>query len=337
MKTFDARAWVVWVIAAAVIIMTTRNPLYSVMLLLIIRIVHKVCALPGTGTEIPLLRIGVAILIFTTLFNGLTLHIGNTVLFAFPLSWPWVGGPITLEAAVFGMNTGFVLLNLLMIFSAFNEVVSINDLVRLMPRALQDLGVVLLIGITYIPETTRQLKRIREAQAIRGHHLRGIRDWRPIVIPLLIGSLERAMGLAEAMVSRGYGATVNTHQPLAIQFGLAFGLLAALSGWVLTFWSSWLGWALLATGVVLILWLTFKLSRRSPYTRYRSRKWTKKETILVAGSILPLLFLFLPLLFVDRTTLIYQPIPSLKIPGFDLFIGLSLTGLLMPALIAQME
>ena len=48
------------------------------------------------------------------------------------------------------------------------------------------------MAITYVPETARHFQRIREAQAIRGHRLRGLRDWRPIVIPLLVGGLERA-------------------------------------------------------------------------------------------------------------------------------------------------
>ena len=36
--------------------------------------------------------------------------------------------------------------------------------------------------------------RIREAQAVRGHRVQGIRDWLPIVVPLLVSGLERAMG-----------------------------------------------------------------------------------------------------------------------------------------------
>ena len=80
------------------------------------------------------------------------------------------------------------------------------------PRAFYDLGVVVLIALTYVPQTMQQWQRIREAQAIRGHRWRGVRDWQPLVIPLFIGGLERAMALAEAMVARGYGATARRQQ-----------------------------------------------------------------------------------------------------------------------------
>ena len=66
-------------------------------------------------------------------------------------------------------------------------VVPTAELAGLTPTALYELGLVLLVAITYVPETARHFQRIREAQAIRGHRLRGLRDWRPIVIPLLVG------------------------------------------------------------------------------------------------------------------------------------------------------
>ena len=314
-RIIDARAWVLWVAALAAISMVARNPLYSVAVILIARIVATKCgdeSSPGTG--LPLVRIGIAILIFSTLFNGLSVHIGDTVLVRLPSRIPWIGGPITLEAAVFGMGTGLLLLSLFAVFAAFNSVVPSSELVRLTPGALRDLGVVLLIAVTYLPETKLQLQRIREAQAIRGHSIQGVRSWRPIVIPLLIGGLERAMGLAEAMVARGYGATSDVHQPLFIQLGLAIGLLFALAGWVLTFWTPWLGWLLLGTGITVVALLMLRIGRRTRHTQYRERRWTTSESVIVAGIAVALILTFAPLSFVDRTTLFFSPYPSLNLP-----------------------
>jgi len=331
----DARAWLLWVAAFAAITMVARNPIYSIAVILIARVVSLSCgdaSIPGSG--LPIIRVGIAILIFSTLFNGLSVHVGDTVLFRLPSWIPWIGGPVTLEAAVSGIGAGLLLLSLLAIFAAFNRVVPSSELVRLTPRALRDLGVVLLIAVTYLPETKLQLQRIREAQAIRGHRFQGIRAWRPIVIPLLIGGLERAMGLAEAMVARGYGATSDVRQPLHVQLGFAFGLLAALAGWVLTFWTSWLGWLLMGTGVATVVLLLLLLGRRTRHTQYQLRRWSPLESATVAGTAPALILILVPLPFVDRTTLLYSPYPSLTPPGIDPLIALALFCLLVPAVIS---
>jgi energy-coupling factor transport system permease protein len=205
---FDARSWTVWLLAMAVMTMLTRNPVYTLLLLLVARVVGSVCAQPtAVGLKLPLFRIGVHCAPALHALQHLSVHIGETVLARLPAAWPYIGGPLTLEGAVYGAMNGLILLTLLVIFSSFNQIVPTGDLIRLAPPALRDLSVVILIAITYLPETSRQLQRIREAQAVRGHQLRGVRDWPPLVLPLLISGLERAMGVAEAMVARGYGAT----------------------------------------------------------------------------------------------------------------------------------
>jgi len=281
--------------------------------------------------------LGAVILLFATLFHGLSIHLGDTVLFRLPSGWPWIGGPITLEAAAVGFTSGLVLFTLLYLFSTFNAVITISDLVRLVPNSLRDLGVVVLIAVTYVPETRRQLDRIREAQAIRGHRLRSVADWRPILIPLLVGGLERAMGLAESMVSRGFGATVSVRQPLSVQLGLLAGLALALSGWVLTFWLDWVGWLGLGSGIALILILLLKGGKRTPQSHYRARHWTRKDTLVAAAIVTALLLMFPPWSFVDRTTTVYSPYPSLTLPRFDPWIAISLLSVAIPAMVPGMK
>ncbi len=328
MKKFDARAWMMWLATAVIAAMIARNPFYTLVILLAARVVGIVCGQNEAGFSLPLARIGIVILSVTAVFNALMVHIGTTVLFRLPANWLWIGGPITMEAIVFGLSNGAILLALLVIFTTLNNAVSTAELVRLTPRALRDMGVVVLIALTYLPETTRQLRRIRDAQAIRGHRVRGWRDWRPVLIPLLIGGLERAMGVAEVMVSRGYGATTDAHQPLTYQLGLAAGLLAAFAGWVLSFWLGWPGWALMGLGLAIILALLWQLGRQTPHTRYRPQSWTKWDTGLAVTAVIPLL-----LVLTNTSTLNYSPYPALTMPPFDPFVGLSLLLLVFPAVV----
>jgi energy-coupling factor transport system permease protein len=331
MMRFHTHSWLIWIVAAAVLSLSTRNPLYLLLVLLSARLVAVTCARPGTGLPLPLLWLGIFILSFATVLNALFVPIGSIVLFQLPSGWPLIGGAVTLEAAVYGAINGLVLWTLLVIFAAINQIVPTADLVRLTPRALRDLGVVILIAVTYVPETIQQGQRIQEAQAIRGNRLRHWRDWQPVIIPLLIGGLERAMVLAETMVARGYGATSDTEQPWRVRLLLLLALMLAFGGWLWSFWVGWPGWLLLAAGLLLVgawLWLA---GQHVSVTRYRPRPWTGWDTGLVITAVIPLIFLLLP--WFDRSSLFYTPYPALTIPPLDLLFAVVLLCLAYPAMV----
>ncbi len=329
MRTFDARAWVVWLLAGGVLVLSARNPLYLLLLLVISRIVQAACAAPDVGAlRLPFWRLAAAILIFATLFNLLTAHVGETMLATLPAGWWLIGGPLTLEAAVYGFITGLSLVTLLSLFLAFNAIVPTAELAGLTPAALYELGLVLLVAITYVPETARQFRRIREAQAIRGHRLRGLRDWRPIAIPLLVGGLERALNLAETMVARGYGATAQMGTPRPVRLLLLLGLGLALGGALRLTWGAADGWGIVAAGVLAVALAYRALSRRVARTRYRPRRWTWADTVVVIAALLPLALL-LPL--PGGAGLGYAPYPRLSAPPFSALAGALLLGLAAPA------
>lgn len=331
----DARAWVIWTLAAALLAMLTRNPLYILIILLAARLVGMRWQDSQTTFQLPLGRIVLIVLTFSTTFNFLFVHIGSTVLFRLPQNWPLIGGALTLEAAVYGATNGLMLLTLLLIFLTFNNIVPASDLVHLTPRAFQNLGLVVLIALTYVPETRRHWQKIQAAQAIRGHQIRGWRDWRPILIPLLVGGLERAMSLAEAMVSRGYGATAPTRQPLLVQGLLLLGLGSAFAGWLISFWWGWPGWALLAVGVAILLALVWHLGKKAAARRYNNGHWSWRETAVTLTAVLPLLLLLIPRPFIDLSSLYFSPYPQLTLPPFNIWLGLSLLLLALPGLLPQ--
>lgn len=334
-KEIQARAWIVWVLAGAVIVFLTRNPLYLLLVLLAARVVQAVGRRPGAGLSIVFWRLALLIIVFSTLFNMLSVHVGETVLFALPANWWLVGGPITLEAAVYGMINGLILVTLLAIFFAFNDLVPVSELVRLAPAALANVGLVVLIAVSYVPETMGHLQRIREAQALRGRDLSGLRDWRPLLIPLLIGGLERSMNLAETMVARGYGASVDARLAVGPQIGLLTGLALAFAGWLLTFWLPWAGWLTLALGAAAMLAVYWRMGRRSPRTVYRHKPWQMRDWVVAAGALVSLLLFLVPLPFVDRSTLNYSPYFALSLPAFDPLLGLAAAALALPAVVLE--
>ena len=331
----DVRVWLLWALTALAAASSTRNPLYAVLLLLITAVVGVACA-PVRDRRVLLspLRFAAVAVPLAAMFNGLTAHLGDTVLFRLPGWLPLLGGPVTLEALVFGATNGLTLTAIFGAFAVFNQVTPVHDLVRLVPRSFHEAGVVLSIALTFIPQTTHSLARIREAQAVRGHRVRGLRDWLPIVVPLLVSGLERSMGLAEAMVARGYGAVSDRAQPLRTQGLLALGLLALLGGWLAwLFLPSWKGVALggMVTGAGLVASVLWLAGRAVPRSAYRTHRWTVRDTLVVLGCGLTLAAVLLPLPLAGRATLAYVPYPRLALPAFGPLIGLGLMGLLVPA------
>lgn len=341
----DARTWLLWACTVLVIASAARNPLYALVVLGSTQVVYLMYA-PLGASQRPAAsaRWILSVLILTALFNVLSVHLGDTVLFHLPHWLPWIGGAITAEALVFGLLNGLVLSAILSAFMVFNQVVPVRDLVRVTPRAFHEVGVVLSIALTFIPQTLSSLQRIREAQAVRGHRSRSLRDWLPIVVPLFISGLERSMTLAEAMVARGYGAVSDRPHSWRLQLLVVLGLFLLVIGWGL-----WLfvpaskalpvPWRTLLLSLALVgmiggaacicgaLWLA---GRRVQYTAYRPRRWNYADLWVAGGCALTWVVTFLPLPGVNRTSLAYNPYPRLSWPVFDPFIGVGLLGLLMP-------
>lgn len=325
----DAGAWLTWALTVLLAASYSRNPLYGILLLLVTVWVYAACAAEKEAAVPPApLRFALVAMPLAALFNALSSHVGTTILFTLPEWLPLVGGAVTLEALVFGAING---LNLAVIFSgfaAFNRALSTRQLLQLTPRVFHESGVVLSIALTFVPQTMQNLRRIREAQAVRGHRVQGVRDWIPILTPLLVSALERALALAESMVARGYAA-VAAPSSLRMQLSLALGLLALLGGWLTyVFAPAARSHAIVALGLGLValggtLWMAARAVR---HTAYRPRRWRARDTLIVAGCV-PVLFLLLT----RRAAVTYSPYPTFTWPSFDALIGLSILGLLVPA------
>ncbi len=206
--------WLLWLLAAALPALTTRNPLYLVIVLLAAALVYQaVAARSPFGRDWRLvLRFALTLWAFTLAFDVLTWHYGATPLLTLPDNWPVVGGPITLEALAFGLTSGLALATLLLVFAAFNAAVDHYQLLRLLPPFIYQAGLVTSIALTFVPQTVASLRDIREAQMLRGHRFRGLRDLVPLLLPLLTTGLERAIQLAESMEARAF-AYANVPAP----------------------------------------------------------------------------------------------------------------------------
>lgn len=335
--------WVIWLVSALVIIWTTRNPFYlSLILISVILVwlsaenrVKKQYADSRSAVPFSPIRISIFIILLSALFNGLISHFGDTVFFHLPLWIPYIGGSVTLEALVFGAINGLVLSGILISFTVVNLSLPVRSLIRLIPQAFYPLAVVTSIAITFLPNTTRQLQQIREAQAIRGHQVRGIKDWLPLIMPLLIGGLERAMGLAETMTARGFAGGETGKNGSHYRLGFFLGLLFILAGWVMQLTSTLRigGYLIAALGIMLIMVSLWSVGKRVQRSHYRLESWTYRDVIVIIGCVAIVSVFLLPIPWIDKSSIIYNPYPILTIPDFNLLIGLASIGLVIPALL----
>jgi energy-coupling factor transport system permease protein len=339
--TLHPASWVTWVAGVVVALTTTRNPWFVATVLVLIGLVlvqqRRIAAgrtdMPVPTVEIGIVRFGLVVVTTSAIFNMLMVHVGEHVLFTLPPALPLIGGPITLEALVFGVLNGLVLAGLFAAFSVLNRVLPVRSLLRLVPRAYYPAAVVMSIAVTFAPSALQQIQQVREAQAVRGHRMSGVRSWLPLLVPLLEGSLERSMQLAEAMMARGFaaGETLVDRRP---QLLMLAGMAAWLAGWLLRL--AWqqegTGWALLTGGTILLLAGLMLAGRQHPHTVYRPDTWHWRDGVVIAAALVAASAYVIPWPGLDRSPLYYYPYPALTWPEFSLAIFVATLGLGAPLL-----
>lgn len=317
-----------------VVVSITRNPLYLLLILLIVQIINSWLGLQPArshGISIPFTFI-LIIITGATLFNALTSNFGTTILFRIPGNIPLLSGPVTLEAVVFGAINGMILAGMLGAFIVFNRAITVRLLIKMIPQAFNSIAIIVAIGITFLPITFRQFQQIREAQAIRGHRLRRLRDWMPLIMPLVTSGLERAMHLAEAMTARGFASESTIQGNQGEREVLLLGLLLFVIGWLV--WISpihpTLGFGLLGIACLCILGALVTIGRKSRRTTYKTQTWSLSDFLVICGALVTLVIFLHPPFEVLRTTIQYNPYPVLSLPDFNVWVGFSLFGLLLP-------
>lgn len=341
--TYHPIAWLAWLAAAALPALTTRNPLYLSLTLLAIAITY---AAVSQRSELArnwgaFVRFGAWLWLFTIPFTMLTSHHGAIVLFRLPQAWPVVGGPLTLEAFLYGLTGGLALIALLLTFATFNVAVDQARLLRMTPGFVYQAGVVAGIAVAFVPQMVASWQAIREAQQVRGHKVRGVRDLLPLLLPLLVTALERAMQLAESMEARGFGGqavAATRRQRLLNQLALLAGL--GLLGGGLTaagFMAAgrWRSGLLLAGGLALLLWAFWDQGRRIRRTRYQRWTWRRVDRLVLAVALSGLIS-WAAVLLLRGEWLFYYPYPPYSPwPTFNPVLGLLIALLVAPAVLLR--
>jgi len=301
-------AWWLWALCLAYAAMRTTNLLLLVEIAAVVAVVVSARRgqAPWANAYSLLLKLGLVTVAITTLLQiAIGVRAPGHVLVRLPSvplpSWLdglTLGGPVTGEAVINAFGAGLRLAVLIACFGAANALAHPARLVRILPAALYEVGVAIVVAMTFVPQLAESLVRLRAAQRLRGRPITGIRGLRGIAVPVLEEALERAIGLAASMDSRGYGR--RAEQPVAVRRASATALLLGLGGALLGTYQvisggreHRLGVVLLVVGPVVALVGGLLAGRRGRRTRYRPDTWRSAEwTVLACGAVVVLAYAF---------------------------------------------
>lgn len=286
-------AWMAWVLMVMVVALATTNPLYLGIILLSIILVAVMAPRTGTGVASfrALLLFGVSMLAVSVVVATINGSYGDHILFTIPgpeipewLGGLRLGGPVSGEGLVAAAIRGVAILSVLLAFGVFNGAVSPHRVLRSTPAALFQASLVVTVGLTLLPSSIEDLRRVREMRALRGAP-GGIRGLPALVVPAVVGGLERSMQLAEAMEARGYGAAPPLPRHARLSAATSVPLLVAGAWiWFYEIDIRWIGAGLAVAAGLCLAWWWRTAARAHKTTRYGEEPLPVADRLAVWGS-----------------------------------------------------
>ncbi|MFG2920861.1 energy-coupling factor transporter transmembrane protein EcfT [Streptomyces sp. NPDC048305] len=294
-----AGAWWLWALGLATAASRTTNPL---LLGLLVGVAGYVVA--ARRTDAPwarsygaFIKLGLFVVAVRLVFSAVlgSSVPGSDVLFTLPEvplpGWAQgvrIGGRVTAEQLVFALYEGAKLAALLICVGAANSLASPARLLKSLPGALYEVGVAVVVAMTFAPNMVADVARLRTARRLRGRSTGGVGAVLRIGLPVLEGALERSVAVAASMDARGYGRTARV--PVAVRrtthvltLGGLLGVCAGTYG-LLAAEGAVHGLPLLLAGVVAALAGLRLGGRRSVRTRYRPDRWGVRAWLVAASG-----------------------------------------------------
>ncbi|MFA9445988.1 energy-coupling factor transporter transmembrane component T [Egicoccus sp. AB-alg6-2] len=293
-------AWWLWALGLMTAATRTTNPLLLALVLVVAGYVvaARRTSAPWGRSFAVFLKLGLVVLAVRLVFQVvLGLPQGDMLLFTLPEAalpdWAAgvsLGGPVTLESVVAAFVDGLRLATILACVGAANALANPKRLLASLPAAVYEIGVAVVVALSFAPSLVASVQRIRSARRLRGRPDRGLRSVLTVAMPVVEDALDRSLALAAAMDSRGYGRRADV--PAGVRritgvlslmglLGISVGVYGLLDA----------GSPLLLGGPTLVLGLVAAGSgirlagRRTVRTRYRPDRWAAAERATVAAGV----------------------------------------------------
>ncbi|MBU6243983.1 MAG: hypothetical protein KGP12_02080 [Actinomycetales bacterium] len=285
-------AWWAWALGLAAAASQTTNPLLLALIIAVAAtvVVSRRPQAPWARSFGFFLRLGLLIIAIRLIVQvAFSASVGTTVILDLPgVALPdWmagvrIGGQVTIESLLIALYDGLRLAAILAAFGAANSLASPARLLKSVPAALYEVGVSVVLAMTFTPALVTDLGRVQQARYLRGRASTGPRAVAGAAMPVLEGALERSVALAAAMDARGYGrrGTASPRRARTAAGLLLAGLVACAIGTyglVSADAPGVLGLPMVGFGVTAAIASLAWSGRTTARTRYRPDPWGRPE------------------------------------------------------------
>lgn len=293
-------AWWLWALALAFAASRTTNPLLLILIVAVAGIVvyRRRPDAPWARSFSFFLVLGVLIIVIRVVAQAiLGASFGTVLVVDLPsvqlptfMAGLTLGGSVYLESLLGALYDGMRLATIIACVGAANSLASPTRLLKSVPAALYEVGVAVVVAVSFVPRLVEHVVSTRHTRKLRGRTTRGVRAIAGSAVPVLHGALESSVVLAAAMDSRGYGrrAPVSTMSRRTTSAAVLIGLVCVVIG----------SYGLLSPGmpaIVAIAFISLGLlgsvaglwwaGRSRTRTVYRPDPWWLPEWLLVASAI----------------------------------------------------
>lgn len=289
-------AWWLWALSIAVLAVRTTNVLVLSGSLIVVAVVVTTCRTPSPLSRSVgvFARVAVAVVVFRLALQIVVgIRVPGTTLFTVPsvelpawMAGIQLGGPVTIEALLSALGKGLQLAVVLVAIGSVNALASPARLLRSMPTAAYEVGLVVTIALTAAPQMVLAVGRTHAARKLRGRPVRGMAGLRGMTVPVLEGALDRSLELAASMDTRGFGRRCD--RPRWVTPALGLGGLVAVVGLYFVLDPSTggnVGSIALVVGTVGVALTALIAPRGHHRTRYRPIRWTVAATAITLAGI----------------------------------------------------
>lgn len=343
-----------WAALGAVAILRTNNPLVLAIEMTMIALVveHRspaqgrwrrtFQALVIAAAAITIARLAVAALIPPPAVPPLVWDIPAWE----PITGFRIGGPLSWATVVVGLYDSFRLTVTVAIFGAAGSMSSPAAALRSLPATVYEIGIAVAVGLAVAPMGASTLVRQRKMRRMRGRAVGGPRGWVGLATPVLDETLDRALGIASSLDSRGYGRrSSDADRSRAVSSLAVAGMWLGLGviGWATyrigagdvggLMAQPLIKWSTLGAGALMTIWCIRLRRVTAGRTRYIPRAqsndkpgwpiagWHRGEWTAVVGAVLCLVATLaasqLSPTSMDLTTdpLVVPPLPLVAVVG----------------------
>lgn len=299
LRLLHPAAWWCWALGVAIAASRTTNPWLLLLLAGLLGWTVAQRREPGTGRIlVAFLAMGalaIVLRVSATAVGGA--RMGAHLLMDLPMvplpSWLGglrLGGPVHLEPLLGALYEGAQLAVVLGSVGAANALAGPRRLLRYVPATLYDVGTALVVGLTYAPRLITEAERLARARRLRGHRGRGVRETGLLVVPVISGALDGALGLAASMECRGYGRAIASRRRQLLASGLAMlglgGIAIGVYGLLDGFTPLAVGLPMVLLGVAVAAATLYVGAGRDPRTCYRRDPFATPERLTVACGVI---------------------------------------------------